>query len=79
VDGKKLDIASYRVSIGEVISLKDKTSKIPYVAACIANKSVGIPAWLERQATVGKVVALPDRTDITEGINEQLVVEFYSR
>lgn len=79
VNGRKVNIASYQVKVGDEIRLDDKAAKIPYVAEMLANESIGVPQWLERQATTGKVVALPQREDIGEGIEEQLVVEFYSR
>jgi len=80
VNGKKLDIASFRVQIGDVIEISSKAAKIPYVAELLGEESViNTPKWLERKATVGSVTALPEREDITEGIEEQLVVEYYSR
>lgn len=79
VNGRKLNIASYRVQIGDVIELTENASNIPYVATMLANQTIGIPAWLERKARLGKVVALPSREDVGEGIEEQLVVEYYSR
>lgn len=80
VNGKRLDIASFRVQIGDVIEISSKAAKIPYVAELLGEKSViNTPKWLERKATIGKVTALPEREDITEGIEEQLVVEYYSR
>jgi len=80
INDKKVDIASYRVSIGETIRLDDKAAKIPYVAELLGEKGAAQPPkWLERKATIGKVTALPEREDITEGIEEQLVVEYYSR
>lgn len=79
VNGKRLSIPSYRVNVGEEISLSATAVKIPYIADLLSNKSIGVPKWLERQATVGKVVAVPERDDITEGVDEQLVVEYYSR
>lgn len=79
VEGKRLSIPSYRVSIGQTVAISDKAAKIPAVTELLSNKTIGVPKWLERQATVGKVVALPQRDDITEGVDEQLVVEYYSR
>lgn len=79
VNGKKLNIPSYRVSVGDELTLTDATAKIPYVASLLEQSSVGVPKWLERQGISGKVIALPERDDITEGIDEQLVVEYYSR
>ncbi|MCD8484445.1 30S ribosomal protein S4 [Candidatus Woesebacteria bacterium] len=79
VNGRKVNIPSFRVSVGDVVQLGDKAAKIPYIAEQLANKNTNVPKWLEREATAGKVSALPEREDITEGIEEQLVVEFYSR
>ncbi len=80
VNDKRLDIPSYNVSIGESIRLDEKAAKIPYIAELLGEKGAAQPPkWLERKATVGKVTALPEREDITEGIEEQLVVEYYSR
>ncbi len=79
VNGKKVNIPSFRVGIGDVVQLGDKALKIPYVSEHLANKNLIVPKWLEREAAVGKVSALPEREDITEGIEEQLVVEYYSR
>ncbi len=78
VNGKKLDISSYRVQVNDVVSLKDSGSKIPAVADRIKDESA-LPGWLERKHTVGKISRLPERTDVTEVITEQLVVEYYSR
>jgi small subunit ribosomal protein S4 len=79
VNGKKLNIASYRVQIGDVIELTENAANIPYIAPLLENAPAGIPTWLDRKARLGKVVALPSREDVGEGIEEQLVVEFYSR
>lgn len=79
VNGRRMNIASYQVQIGDVIEMDEKSTKIPYIAELLTNKTVGVPQWMEREATVGKVIALPNREDITEGIEEQLVVEYFSR
>lgn len=80
VNGSKVDIASYQVQVGDKIQLKDKAAKIPYVTELLSEKNaIAPPKWLEKKALVGHVAALPEREDITEGIEEQLVVEYYSR
>ena len=79
VNGKKLNIPSYKVRVGDVISLSDTGSAIPYIKVLLADKDKQAAAWLERKANAGKVSRLPQRSDITEAINEQLIVEFYSR
>lgn len=79
VNSKKVDIPSYQVGIGDRIEISAKASKIPYITEYLADKGYQPPKWLKRQATLGQVAALPEREDITEGIEEQLVVEYYSR
>ncbi len=79
VNGKKVNIPSYRVNVNDEVALTAKAAKIPYVAVLLEQSGAGVPKWLERQGVSGKVVALPERDDITEGIDEQLVVEYYSR
>lgn len=79
VNGKRMDIPSYRVGVNDVIVLKDKTTKIPVVADLLKGEVGNIPAWLERKGPAGKVVRLPERDDVKEAIEEQLIIEFYSR
>lgn len=79
VNGKKLNIPSYKVRVGDVVSLTDTAANIPYIKTLLADKEKLAAAWLEKKATSGKVSRLPSRSDITEAINEQLIVEFYSR
>lgn len=80
VNGKKLDIPSYLISAGEVISFNNgKTQKIPYIATSLEKTDAILPKWLERKGAVGKIIALPQKDDMLEEINLQLVVEFYSR
>jgi len=79
VDGKKLDIPSYLVEVNQIITLKPKALAIPAVVKMLENKSLTVPEWLDRKGPVGKIVRLPERADIFEDINEQLIIEFYSR
>jgi len=78
VNGKKMSIPSYKVGVDDVLTLKLKTTSIPVVAALLKEEG-HVPAWLERKGPAGKVVRLPQREDIQEVIDEQLIVEFYSR
>ncbi len=78
INGKKMNIPSYRVQVNDVVSLKDSGAQVPVVAQLL-KEDANLPGWLERKHTVGKVNRLPERTDITEVITEQLVVEYYSR
>lgn len=79
VDGKKVNIPSYFVKPGEVISLGSKAIEVPAVKKLLSVKEPNIPAWLSRKAAAGKVKRLPKREDITEAISEQDIIEFYSR
>lgn len=79
LDGKKVNIPSYMVNINQVISLKPKAYEIPAVKKMIDDKSYTLPDWLERKGLNGKIVRLPTRADIKDDINEQLIIEFYSR
>ena len=79
INSKKVDNPSYQVTIGDIISLRSKALKIPAVASVLGEKALTVPSWLERKAAVGRVVSLPKREDIKENINEQLIIEFYSR
>jgi len=65
--------------VGDVISLKMKSVGIPVVAKALAEKTHVLPSWLQKKATAGKITDLPKREDISEGIEEQLIVEYYSR
>jgi ribosomal protein S4 len=49
------------------------------VKTALAEKDKKVPKWLERRAAVGKVIRFPEREEIGSDINEQLIVEFYSR
>lgn len=79
VNGKKLDRPSYMVRPDDVIALSAKGAKIPAVAELLEDKNPSVPQWLERKAHVGKVLTEPVRDDVDIEINENLIVEFYSR
>jgi len=79
VDGQKVNIPSFLTEEGQVITLKSKSLDIPAVRRLIDDKSLTYPEWVERKGPAGKVVRLPLRTDVSEDINEQLIVEYYSR
>lgn len=79
VNEKRMNVPSYSVKVGDLIKLKDKTAKVPMVAELLKEENKNIPGWLSRKATIGKISRLPEREDITEVIDEQLIVEFYSR
>ncbi|MBP9702792.1 30S ribosomal protein S4 [Candidatus Woesebacteria bacterium] len=79
VNGRKLTIPSYRVNPEDVITLSATGLAIPSVKLMQEEKDVQLPSWLEKKASVGKVTRMPVRADLSEVINEQLIVEFYSR
>lgn len=72
VNGKVLNVPSYKVSLGDTIEIKKKTL-VP------AEKLVTTPKWLSQEKHSGKVIGLPAREDIDAGIKEHLIIEFYSR
>ena len=80
VDGRRVDIASYAVTPGEVITLKDEAPVEPLVREATELTS-GVGAWLQTDfdGLSGKVLRLPERREIPSPIEEQLIVEFYSR
>ena len=80
VNGKRVDIASYRVKVGDVIAIKENKQDIDTFKALRETKIV-TPKWLEfNPATLsGKILALPKREDIDSDIKEQLIIEMYSR
>lgn len=82
IDGKKTTIPSYQVKPGQQIGIKEGSRKNDFVRASVETaKGRGIPSWLELDPDnfVGKVTALPTREDIKLPIEEQLIVELYSR
>ncbi len=78
INGRKMDVPSYKVKVNDIISLTSKGMKIPLVSEAIKENSSKV-TWLEQKGAVAKVSRLPERTDVTESIEEQLIVEYYSR
>ena len=82
VNGKKVNIPSFQVKPGDVISLKEKQKKNQLVADNVQGATRrGLPSWLELDAAAfkGVVKAMPNRKEITMPIQEQLIVELYSK
>ncbi len=82
VNGRKVDIPSFQVRVGDVISLREKSRDIPPVVQALeAVARRGVPEWLELDAEgrKGTVKSEPERSHITLPIQEQLIVEFYSK
>lgn len=79
VNGKTVNIPSYTVKVGDVISLSTKAQGIPAVMKMLELKETNLPEFVERKAAVGKLVSMPNRDQIKSEIDEQLIVEYYSR
>lgn len=82
VNGRTVNIPSYLVKPGDVVELKEKSRKIARILDSLeAVARRGVPQWLdlEKEKFRGHVKALPVRSDLTMPIQEQLVVELYSR
>ena len=82
VNGRRVNIPSYLVKAGDVIEVREKSRKMPAINEALeAVQRLGAPSWLElnKDAFQGKVIGLPERKDITIPIEEQLIVELYSR
>ncbi|MDR3357358.1 MAG: 30S ribosomal protein S4 [Desulfovibrio sp.] len=82
LNGRKVNIPSLQVKIGDVVAVPEKNRKIPVFAGAqetIAGR--GCPVWLESASAdfKGTVKALPQRGDIQFPVNEQLIVELYSK
>jgi small subunit ribosomal protein S4 len=80
VNGRKVNIPSFLVRVGDHITLKEKSKKNVQVLNAV-ELSRGVPPWLEldREGLNGRVVALPKREDITMPIEEHMIVELYSK
>ena len=81
VGGKKVDIASYRVSSGEVITLTEEAKKIPMVAASLQGRALELPSYLsiDDAASAASITQMPQREDVPVDVQEQLIIEYYSR
>jgi small subunit ribosomal protein S4 len=82
VDGRKVNIPSYQVSAGEEVAVRERSRKLPIIAQSLEFSShQTAPNWIEtdRENLKGRVTALPKRDDINLPVNEQLIVELYSK
>ncbi len=82
VNGRKVDIPSCQVKAGDEIAVREKARKLAVIAAAVDYTShQPSPTWLEinRETLTGRVLSLPKREDINLPVNEQLIVELYSK
>ena len=82
VNGHKVDIASYNVQAGDEIEVKNTPASRQLATRCLEESRIrNVPGWLTMnpEAFKATVVRLPTREEMTQEVNEQLIVEFYSR
>ncbi|MBQ9514801.1 MAG: 30S ribosomal protein S4 [Ruminococcus sp.] len=81
VNGKKVNIPSYIVKVGDVIAVSDKSKDTNRFKALVEGEATALtPKWLEKTDKLsGKVIALPQRDDIDYPVEEHLIVELYSK
>ena len=82
VNGKKVNIPSYFVRVGDAVSVKERSRQMARVLTAMEGaQRRGVPEWAEidRDSRSGKIKLLPTRSDITMPINEKLIVELYSK
>ncbi|TSC87362.1 MAG: 30S ribosomal protein S4 [Microgenomates group bacterium Gr01-1014_7] len=78
VDDKKTTIPSFKVRVGSTIAISDKLRDNTQVKKSLEELET-LPEWLDRKATIGKVLRIPNRDEMEQSIDEQLIVEYYSR
>jgi small subunit ribosomal protein S4 len=82
INGKKVNIPSFQVKENYEISIAEKSKELPYIVEAKESAgSLNIPEWLEidLKNLKGKVIRFPEREDIKSPINEQMIVELYSK
>ena len=82
VNGHKVDIPSYMVRPGDVIAVRPGSRQSGYFQEVVLDlQHRSVPEWLSRDDEImsGRVLALPERKEIDVSIEEQLIVEYYSR
>ena len=82
VNGRKTNIPSYTVRAGDVISVKEQSRQLGRVVSAMEGvQRRGVPDWaeLDREAVSGRIKILASRGDITMPINQELIVELYSK
>jgi small subunit ribosomal protein S4 len=82
INGKKVDIPSYAVKMGDEVRVRESSAKSAVVAHAIDEvKGRGVPEWLQVDAanTLGRVLSIPTREQINLPVQEQLIVELYSK
>lgn len=81
VNGEVVNIPSYTLRPGETVEVREKSKSLETITESLASSSTKKHSWLEWNGgdMVGKLITVPPREDIPENINEQLIVELYSK
>jgi small subunit ribosomal protein S4 len=82
VNGRTVDIPSFLVKVGDTVAVRDKSKKLVVVQSAVeSRKGQSPPDWIEVNSDVlsGRVLSIPSRQSIPTPINEQLIVELYSK
>jgi len=81
LDGKVLNIPSYSVKPGEIVGVRERSKSMEVIVNALSGFNHSKYPWLEwdKSTYSGKLLHLPERTDIPENIKEQLIVELYSK
>lgn len=82
INSEKVDIPSFQLKVGDAVEVRESSRKVPVILEAMETVvRRGIPNWLEveREKFVGRVKTLPNREDLTMPIQEQLIVELYSK
>ncbi|MEM6523911.1 MAG: 30S ribosomal protein S4 [Bacteroidota bacterium] len=81
VNGNIVNIPSFNVRVGDIVSVRERSKSLEVVTDSLSSNAQSRFPWLEWDGAElsGKVVALPQRDEIPENINEQLIVELYSK
>ena len=82
VNGRKVDIPSFQVKAGDVVGVRERSRKLVVVQNALeARRGQGVPEWMEMntERMAGRVRSIPTRASIPVPINEQLIVELYSK
>ena len=80
VNGNLVNIPSYSISVGDQVSVRERSKSLEAITNSLSNNS-DILEWLEfnNESKTGKLLSAPERIQIPENINEQLIVELYSK
>lgn len=84
VNGERINIPSFQVTPGDVVSIDKKIAdgdmvKVTTISNTTTNAEFKAPSWLTVSNAEAKIIDLPARAEMDQGINERLIIEFYSR